>query len=310
MSRVWCSLSLRLLGPRFAVVARRVIPLLAASLLLASCGNGDDSTDGGGDGTYPESDTPYPESDTPVAEPASGCLAEYPEGLAVSWTGSDSTTYVGQVIACTDPSHASTYIRNDSEAVFTLAAAIAGTPVTHLSDDLRLESFRQTAGQEQNPAAVLSPGADVIVAAPPADVRWTLDPQLSLAWMVHDTLTDKVEAFGEAQLVSMLSKDSARRRALVTCALTAYHAAGDASPIWQSSQPSEQLLAALGIGTGATNCARAWQAADDVELSRGVRTATWSDDIVRLADDADFLVQTNSRLTKVRNFARFIFAIR
>lgn len=286
MSRVWGNRRpLRLRRPH---TLRLVACLAAVVPLLTACPDGDDG------------------SDIPMAD--EGCTATYPDRLVLSTDVPEEVEYLDQVTACASSALSETYIHNQSDVVFTIGATVDGTDVRFESETLRSSSFREIA-TEVYPSAILTPESEVIVEAGPVDVTWTLHPGLSAMWLAHDTLATEVAAFGEAQLINMLSRNSVRRGALIQCSVAAYNAAGETGQLLDSSEPGEQLLAGLGIFSGVTTCARSWRAADLDALGQYGRTATWNDDIVRLGDDVDFLLRANSRLTRLRDLGRLLVTL-
>lgn len=294
MGRVWPTR--RAEGRRSAAAPLRLIACFAVVVLAASCNGDGSTTDGGGSPTVP------------VTQPDSGCTAEYPNRLDVSTDAPEEVEYLDQVAACAAPFQSATYLRNDSEVVWTITTRAGGETVTQLTETPRLLSFRTVAPTVYR-YPVLAPGSSVVVEASPSDVIWTLHPGLSAMWLSHDLFADQVAQYGEKQLVEMLAGNSLRRRALVECSLTAYQLAGETGAGLMSSEPMKQLLAGLGIFSGATRCARAWKAADNEVLRRYPRTATWTDDIARLGDDAAFIVRANQRLTRLRNLGKIIISL-
>ena len=261
----------------------RGLAALAAVSLMAGCNHHSTSAPGPG--------------------PDAGCTQSFPDRLGVTTQVQEEVEYLDEVAACAAPFTAQTYLRNESPVVWTITTT-NGDSVKQQTASLRLDSFRALA-KSVYPYAILAPGSDVVVEASPVNVEWNLAPGLSAMWLAHDTLADQVEKFGEDQLINMLSDHSPRRQALITCSLTAYRAAGEAGTLLTSSQPGEELLGDLGIFSPVlTSCARAWQLADEDVLERFPRTATWTDDIIRLSEDVDFVARANAELTELRTLGK------
>src|SRR5829696_1534307 len=147
---------------------------------------------------------------------------------------------------------------------------------------------------------VIAPESSVRVDAAPVDVTWTLHPGLSSMWVAHELGVDSVKTRSKDQLTDMLSRNSPRRRALITCAIAGYEVFGDKAGKLASSDPMEQFLARLGIGVETAKCARTWRRAD---YETG--TATW-DDVVRLTRASTFLDEADTHLTRLNRLGQVI----
>jgi hypothetical protein len=267
-----------------------------ACFVLAALAFSCDS-DGDGGGVSPPGPTvaPGPSVDQ-------GCTESFPRRLTVTTDNQAEIPYLDQVPACTAPGQAETLLVNESDAVWLITTTTAGATYDPVSSSLRARSFLAIANQYAT--AILSPESSVLVHADPASVEWTLHPGLSAMWLGHDWLADTVERVSQAQLTSMLSGNSTRRRALIECSLTAYQVAGETGSGLQGRDPAEQLLFGMGVLAGVTHCESLWRQADEEATRVFGRTATWGDDVARLAEDARLLSEGDDLLRSVLRFRR------
>jgi len=260
--------------------ARGVGVLLAIALTAVVACGGDDE-----EGTTTSGLTSTVTTVGSAVDP--GCPDTHPQRLEVATDLPTEAPYLDDMTACTDLDWTSTWLSNASAMVWTISGTDRSAPlVDHLGVDLRRESFLAFAGVD----ALLVPGAEVVVDASPDLVQWLLDASLTGTWLVHDELADKVEAYGQDQLIEFLSDGSSRRAAVLACLRSAWTILDDGliTDLF-SDEPTSQLLAGLGIYEGGTECATAWQQADADVLVRYPATATWGNDIVRLGSDPVFL---------------------
>jgi hypothetical protein len=297
---------------------REFIPsLMLGLLLIGGCSGGEE---GGGN----DEARPVPQSDvdttglvaSPEAgaedhsppPPDAGCPTTHRNRLTVEPQTAEELAYLDDISACTDEAGSSTYVRNESDAVWTLATRIGGKSVEQLTHTPALESFRGVA-QHTYQYPLLSPDSEVIVAASPTEVEWHLSPGLGAVWLFHDKAIDTVEDYGQGQLLEVLGGQSLRRKALITCANNVHQVSNEDLSGLTSQQPAAQLLAAIGIGTAGTECARAWQAADEDAVRRYRSVPTWEDDIARWADDPGFLRHADDQLTVWRRLGKAMMRI-
>ena len=247
---------------------------------------------------------------SPRRAPDSGCDDQAPLRLQLSPDSTADIPYLDQIVACTDRKEQFTLLTNNSDAAWTITTTAAGS-VTIVDDTLKAKIFRGAVA-EVYAFAVLAPGTKVSVNTPPSGVTWTFHPRFSVMWLAQEQLADKIASYGEEQLTDMLSGRSARRRAVVTCGLQAYGIAKDEGSGFTGSQRAQQLVSALGVGAAVSECASSWKLADQEALQRWprARTATWSDDVMRLADDARFLKLADDRLTLLSRIGKAVGHLR
>lgn len=282
----------------------RIFVGVALLIGVAGCDGDDNGDDSSSVTNFPTTEF-QPIEPTTATSPDQGCTDDYPERLTVGTRVVEEVQYLDDVAACTSPSEDETLLVNGSDAVWTLLGD--GADVSQAADSPELASFRGVVA-ELYPDAVLAPGAEVVVHAPPSVVEWRLEPGLTAAWIVHQQFTEELREVGREQLTEMLAGPSLRRQALRTCSLTAFEVAGEAGELLDGPDPAEQLLAGLGITADVGECAAAWRQADDDALRRYGTTATWSDDVARWADEAQFVNYADTHLTRLNRLGRALVA--
>lgn len=281
-------------------MARHRLTLLAVLItcmgaLLSSCmSTSEDGNGTGGEGT----------GSAESSAPDDGCTdKEFPRRLDVTTDNPDEVPYLDEFVACTTPGRDETWIKNDSKAVWTIEANPGGVDVTQLTTTATLESFRNIV-RDVYEYAVLAPESSVRVDAEPVNVTWNLHPGFSSMWVAHELAVDSVKTRSKDQLTDMLSGNSLRREALITCAIAGYEVFGDKAGKLANSDPMEQFLASLGIFSGTAKCAKAWRQADDASRRVG-GTATW-DDVVRLGQAQEFFEKAETHLTRLNRLGQVI----
>lgn len=261
----------------------RLLALCAAmALALQGCG------DSGAGSTAPTRNTIVATTPTPISD----CPLSHPQARSIQPESVEETQYLGEITACTDIVSQTLYLHNRSDAVWALYSD-PPVAVDQLTTDARHEVFRAAAG-EAHPTAIMAPDSEVVVNAPPEAVHFYIHPSLSTMWWANDGLVDLVEDYGEEQLTDLLAGTSVRRRALISCSLAAFELVQGSEELLSEEDRVDQLLAAFGIGASAATCRADWLKADEAALARWSRTPTWSDEVVRLADDAEYLRQADT----------------
>ena len=273
--------------------------LVGLALVLVACGGNDTTLP---PETYPPPPPPPP-SLPPSLPPPSDCPAEHPVALHLSSDTEAEVPYLSSMAACTTASNDQTLIINNNDAVWTVATDVPAS-VTFGVDTRQQASFRDMAS-ERYPYALLLPESNVVVHAPPEEVRWGLEPGFTSMWLTYETLLDVIEDAAPDQVGDALAGSSLRRRALWTCATAAYDFSTQDD--FHSPDPTRALLARLGVATSGTECARAWMAADDQARQLGRNTATWGSDVAQLADDSRFVSQADDVLSRAARWARAVF---
>lgn len=285
----------------------RIFVAVTLLIVVPGCDRDDDDDDDGSSSVTNVPTTEFvPIEPTTTISPDQPCTDEYPLRMTVRTSVVEEFQYLDDVAACTSPAAAETLLVNGSDAVWT---RFAGASVSYLVNSPEQFSFRGVVA-ELYPYAVLAPGAEVVVHAPPSVVEWTLEPGLTAAWIIHQQFTQELREVGQEQLTEMLAGPSLRRQALIRCSLTAFEVAGAAGELLDGPDPAAQLLAGLGITADVGECAAAWRQADEDALRRHRTTATWSDDVARWADNAQFLSFADTQLTRLNRLGKALAAVR
>jgi hypothetical protein len=277
----------------------RVVACFAViALVVGGCNGGT----GDGDGA--------PGEGAASSQPDDGCPESFPRRLEVTTDRPDEVPYLDQLAACTAPGQDVTFLKNDSDAVWTLETTEGGAKVEQLTRTTKLASFREAAVQAY-PHAVLAPESSVRVYAHPSRLQWFLAPGLSAMWLFHEQLVEVVQKQGQEQLTDMLSRQSLRRKALLTCTFAAYKVAGEAGGGLTGPDPAKRFFAGLGIASETTSCGRSWLLADDQPRSRLGTTATGTgDDVARWASRETFIEKANTHLTRLNRLGKLLAVLR
>lgn len=238
-----------------------------------------------------------------VPPPDEGCPDAWPVPLSVTTAVQQEVPYVEDMTACTDTAGTSTAIVNESDAVWTVQAPPGSVQV--VPDSLRSQSFSSIVAGHVPP--VLPPSATAYVAASPEHVTWTLAPDLSTGWVIHEIAADRARAESEAAFLAMVTAGTRHpaRQAVATCTLAG-------AEVWEQTRdvPSGRVQAlANGLGLGASGllCRREWE---QWRLATTAAADPPAPAISVLLDDIDNLERVSGRLTmldrlgKVLTYAR------
>lgn len=280
---------------------------LAAVTMAVSCDSDDD--DAGGSPSADPPSTVGPTSTVVVSPPMLPCPSQYDIGLSLGTDDADEIEFLNDIAACTDATNAVTYVRNESDVVWTLATT-TGVPadVNVLEWGERAQSFA-AAMAELYPHALLLPGSSIVVHAPPSQTEWTLHPQYSIAWLVHDQFLDTVADYGTAQLAEAVAGPSLRRQAVSTCVVAVAGFVDEDLDGVAGDNPSGQLFGWLGAAGGAGGCARAWQEADEEAFRKFGTAPTWGDDVARWVDDSRFITAFDDQVPLLRRIGRALILV-
>ncbi len=130
------------------------------------------------------------------------------------------------------------------------------------------------------PPGMVLPGSAIVVRAPPSEVSWRLSREWTVGWAGLEAGMHALAPRGRDTVARAMDADSARGRALVSCALTAYHlyltAQGDPLPVHDG-------LGALQLtwSAASTACAADWLRADRLLTTQGARATGWSLAVIR-----------------------------
>ena len=209
---------------------------------------------------------------------SSSCPPEYPHRLKIATRAVIGVPPLRQVSACVEDRRTGPVLLvNGGNAVWvTVAPGHESTLVQH---DGQASWLRDRIAM---PEGLLLPGSAVLVWARPGEVSWRLNREWSVAWNSFQAgvgaLAQRGRDSAEAALAA--GPDSPRGRALVSCALTAWHlyrtALGD--PL-----PTHDGLGALEMtwSSSSSACAEDWQRADRFLTGQGTTPTTWSTAVSR-----------------------------
>jgi hypothetical protein len=249
-------------------------------------------------------DPPSPETSLPQ----DGCTIDYPLRLSVYSDDPDEMAYLDQIAACSDDPEQSTLLVNNSAAAWTISTTY-GAPVTQLDHDLKVTLFRSEIAEIYQ-GAVLAPGESVIVRAPPIEVEWHIQPGFSAVWLLHDALYETLSNYGQEQIEDLVVNKSLRRQAFLTCGKGLYDILKKDLSGLNSDGPNQSLLSAVGIGENISECSQAWVAADEAAAQKFRTTATWTDDVAGLADNAAFRSTADDMLSFWKRVGLKVFRTR
>ncbi len=288
----------------------RALVTVVVTIATVAIGCGDSDDDNGGGPYVPPSPITTGGTDgqsrpTPTDPPIdAGCTAAFPMRLAVTTRIAGELPYLRQIAACTRAAQDATLLVNDSEATWTIGSNPGGASVAQLTNDLKAVSYRNAILTVYT-GAVLAPETTVRIDARPSAVEWTLSPELTATWLIHEQFAEAFKSYSQTQLAELLTTGaSPRRQAMVTCSIAAYNVAGDAAQALNGRSPMSQLLTGIGVGTSSTKCALAWRQADADALQRFSTTARWDDDIARLGRNTKLLEDSDTLLSAVRRIGK------
>lgn len=284
------------------VIARGIIVLLALSL-TAACDNNDDSQP-----SLPPTTTwapPPPRSPTPAERathqvPDADCPGNYHHGLTITTQTPAELDYVDKIVACVNDQGTTTYLRNESDAVWVLHDnGSSGAPVNHWSTNLRISSFRSVFQR----LSLLPPEESVTTTIPTPDLEWTISLPLSLSWEAHEQVADKIASLGQTALIGALKRKNAAGAAIAQCAFTMNEIAEKTSDL-EDQDMSDLLLTGLGAGAATNKCRE--RAAEVNVVDNQKRPIALADDLAELKYQTKVLETAESRLSTAKLGARVL----
>jgi hypothetical protein len=302
------------------VAALTVVAVLSAT----SCGDDDDEAQ---TTTDPPSEERSDDADTATGPPAgegfddagvraarsiaTDCPDDYDE-LRPATARPDEMQYLNDITVCTSRGRSRTFIKNDSDAAWTIITARGGEKVDQLTNTLDHQVFREEVALVYR-SAVLAPYSEVKVHANPSTVTWTLSPGLSAMWLAHTKIAEAGKGFFKDLAVRALSRGSPWRNALVTCSVDVYKQAGALGEFLDSQNPADQLFGlvfkGLNVASELTPCVEAMHRADD-DAARATGKVTLTDDITRsVVNNRSFLQRANSTLSRLKQFGQQILTV-
>jgi hypothetical protein len=261
------------------VDSRGFIAIALVALCLTACNNTD-----GGQPPPPPTTTwtlpppPPPSSPTPVERatyqvPDADCPSNYHHGLLIATETPAELQYVDKIVACTTDSGTETYLRNESDAVWTLHDSLDARYFSW-SDSLRIKSFRSIVKSDQ---VLLTPKGVITATVPPSELTWSIDLLHSLDWEAHELFADKLVEYGELALVGGAGRVHPAGKALVQCTL-AIHAYGKTLDALAEEDLTDVVSTGLATGVAGSKCRQ-----------QGANLRLSSDRSIVLTEDLDHL---------------------
>jgi hypothetical protein len=240
--------------------------------------------------------------------PNSACPLGW-SGVAVTTDTAAEITYLDDIPACRDASGSATYLKNNSDAVWTLRSTTTSGTVTPSGQNLVEWSFVQAVSDARPGLAIFVPGAEVTVDLPPESIVWAIDLPLSIGFQGHEVVLGKLRQGGEAAAVAALRRQSPAGGALAACTFSVVQAAESVSDL-EDADAVDVVLAGLGVGTASSACRTAAVAVGT--LDGASQPIALADEIDRLTAQTDVLerIQTRAgnaqRVARVLNFFRLL----
>ncbi len=293
--------------------------LVTAVLIAALCGCDDGDGGSGGDGGSSSGTSKTPDTSYPPSDPGGSTEAtpratyQVPAEDCDGWTALTITTddvaeleYLDDFVACVNPAGDTTYLWNQSDAVWVLGTNL-GTP-TPVEASLTEQSFVAAVGAATPGQTILVPGAKVSVDRPPEAMEWVIDLNLSFAWQGHDTVVGKLRGTGQAAMLAALKRRSPAGEALAVCTLAVYDYSKTVSKL-EDAEPTQVLIDGFGVGASASKC-RTRSAAVGAVGEAG-QSLTLADDLARLRGQTELLEQIHGKLSYAQTASRLLkFALK
>jgi hypothetical protein len=268
-------------------------------VILTGCDGDEDDTRGP---SYPPSSsdaTREGSSSPPTAFPIyrvpdTECPSNYGTGLLITTDSAAEVEYLDDIVACTTLTGTATYLKNDSDAVWTFHNR-GSTPgrVQPWNEELVASSFRSIVGPQR---ALMVPRAVVTVNLPPEEFSWDIDLPLSVSWEGHELVAEKIKSAGQEAFVAALRRKSPAGAALVACTLGVDGVARGV-PELEDADFSGVVLTGLGVATTTNKCRQAAVRAPVVDETG--RVVTLSDELGRLERQTATLARVETRLSYV-----------
>ncbi|QNE18927.1 hypothetical protein F1D05_14670 [Kribbella qitaiheensis] len=288
--------------------AKVIISVVVLGLGLSGCCNGADCEVTPTPATSRISIPPFspPPSDPPPAKatyqvPRTDCPGNYGVPLVVTTDTEAEVEYIDKITACTTVSGATTYLENNSDAVWVLrnTGSVDGD-VTPWGDTLTMTSYRGIFAAGRN---FLVPGGVVTVDLPPASLAWDLELPLTVGWVGHSVVAGKIASLGQQALADALKRTGRLSPALVQCTLAVTKYAGTVDGL-ADKQLSTIVMEGLGVGIATSKCR-------DETLKVTVREPTTklpialSDDIAKASRVTEYLEGIDKFLNYAKQGSRF-----
>jgi hypothetical protein len=233
------------------VIARGIIVLLALSLTAACDNNNGDSRPSTPTTSWrlPPPSSPTPAERATYQVPDADCPTNFRHGLLIATETPAELRYVDKIVACTTDQGTETYLRNESDAVWTLHNTLDANYFTW-SDSARIKSFRSIFESDQ---VLLTPKGVITATVPPSALTWSIDLLHSLDWEAHELFADKLVEYGELALVRQAGRVHPAGKALVQCTL-AIHAYGETLDALAEEDLTDVVSTGLATGVAGSKC--------------------------------------------------------
>lgn len=214
--------------------------------------------------------------------PEAGCTAAYPDRLDLTTDIPDEEQYHDDTIVCGNSDLSAATLENKSGVVFAFSSDDTQATADLSSSDLTGGIFRDEVTAQQLDAGSFAVPGDVMVLASPgpngvASIEWHVDPLLTSAWLVQETIVARLQNLTQAAAVDLFASGSKARKAVATCAFAGGYTA---KAVQDLTDGSDQFFGTFAVAAAASPCITAWEAAERElgttrwpTLSRGLQTA-------------------------------------
>jgi hypothetical protein len=274
------------------------IPIVALLGLAAASCNGGGNGDDGGSGT--------PTTPATYQVPVSDCPTGW-SGLTVTTDSEIEVEYLDAMPACTNETTDAVYLKNNSDAVWTLSTN--GGVSSPIDASWKEWSFVHAVASSRPGKNIVVPGAELTVNLPPNEVEWLLDLSLSIAWQGHEVVAEKIQAAGEAAPTAALARETRAGSALAVCTLAVAEYADTISDLEDADAP-EVLLNGLGVGVAGSKCHAEAKAAGAVDDSG--RSVQLADELASLRSQTTVLEKVQTKVgwaQKAERFGKFALKV-
>jgi hypothetical protein len=225
--------------------------------------------------------------------PDEQCPSDYGVGLTVTTDSRGELGYLDKIVACTTVWGGGTYLKNDSDAVWTLRTRGAVVGMVRQLDrgDLEENSFLSAFPG----LAMLVPGGVITSGLSPSSLAWDISLPLSVSWEGHKLVMDEVAALGQQAVRAALTPKSRLGAAVMKCTFTLDKYARSINTLAdEGTKLSDIVLGGLGSGIATNKCREAVGA---VRAAEGDSQAgKLSEGLDRLGQQTKVLERMESRL--------------
>ncbi|MGU3646229.1 hypothetical protein ACLBXX_14775 [Microbacterium sp. C23T] len=204
--------------------------------------------------------------------PEAGCTASYPDRLDLVTDIPDEEQYHDDTIVCGNSDLSAATLENKSGVVFAFYSDDAEATADLDSSELAGGIFREEVAAQQLDVGTFAVPGDVMVLASPglqgvASIEWHVDPILTSAWLVQETIVGRLQNLTQVAAVDMFASGSKARKAVATCAFAGGYTA---KAVQDLTEGSDQFFGTFAVAAAASPCIAAWGAAE-----RELGTTRW-----------------------------------